>query len=56
MLEAGSFKSIWYEFCHVIDEIIHSLPWFPSDWEYRFCQWAHRYELEEFGKEAIKGA
>jgi len=42
-MEVGSIRAILYEVCHVIDEVWHAIP-FPEEWEYRFCQWAHRYD------------
>lgn len=61
-MEAGSREAIKYELQHgtiwtVIDELLHSLdhiwarlPMLDS-WLYRYCQWAHRAEIEAIQRE-----
>ena len=46
-LEAGSWKAIGYELCHVIDEILHGVGLDSTEWGFRFCQWSHRYDGDE---------
>ena len=50
-MNAGSVCAILYEVCHVIDEMFHAIPFFPEAWEFRFCQWAHRYDWQEIDQE-----
>ena len=42
-LYVGTWASIRYEVCHVVDEVLHALP-LDADWACRFCQWAHRLD------------
>lgn len=40
---------LFYEFCALIDELIHLLPGGYEDadcWRFRFCQWAHRKDCD----------
>jgi hypothetical protein len=41
-LYAGTLASVFYEFCHFLDELGHLLNLDGFVWFYRFCQWAHR--------------
>lgn len=49
MMEAGSLKSIAYAFFLLVDAILHAFDSLVgnAEWRYRFCQWAHRRDLEE---------
>lgn len=46
-MESGSIEAIFYEFCHLLDEILHGLEnitpgWIWGVWRARFCNWTHR--------------
>jgi hypothetical protein len=45
-MTAGSKEAIFYEFCHLLDEIFHALNLDRWEWAGRFCQWAHRHDGE----------
>lgn len=46
-MEAGSWAAIAYAFWQLIDEIQHAIPiWNNTEWSCRFCQWAHRLDVE----------
>lgn len=44
--EAGTFQSVFYEYCHFLDEVFHllNLDGIPIIDKYfaRFCGWSHR--------------
>jgi len=46
---AGSWKAIkhelgdvFYELCHVADELLHATTLDRFEWALRFCDWSHR--------------
>lgn len=49
LMSAGSWKAIkhemgdvFYELCHVLDELMHAVELDNYSWARRFCHWAHR--------------
>jgi hypothetical protein len=47
---AGSWHGIFYQFCQLLDELLHGLEnlgFSFGDWRYRFCQWCYRRDWHQ---------